>query len=465
MHAHGLRRTPQTRLAEARSRPLALALAPSTRHVPCDSGASRSPLATSAALESTVENRLRHPPRAPRRGPPDRLREGARARPSADDRRHRRPTGRHGLAGRRGVLPGRRRAAPHVGRALVGGHGGGARRFPGGGALQLVRREVGDGSKHPRARGPRGHPRRGAQRRLPIGVRRRSRARPRGWPRARRPDGDGPPALAAARTKVRRAIRRRRAPARPKRARALEGTMRNGATGPWMDIDASQVDRFDNPTRLFYMRASRVGVPFEALHLYEAGTATMHVRAAFALDVVNARGPVMNRSETVTFFNDMCILAPASLVDANVRWRDRRAARPRHVHERRDRDRGRPLVRRRRGPRELHVERSCGVGRRRDLARAPMVDPGARLSRLRRYPRAASRAEAAWSEPGGDFVYARFELVNLALNVGGAQQSPRAGASRSAGASRVTAAAGWSTASPASARRSRRTRAARGGRR
>ena len=33
--------------------------------------------------------------------------------------------------------------------------------------------------------------------------------------------------------------------------------------------------------------------------------------------VVDARGTEMNQGETVTFFNDVCVLAPGTLVHAN----------------------------------------------------------------------------------------------------------------------------------------------------
>jgi hypothetical protein len=42
----------------------------------------------------------------------------------------------------------------------------------------------------------------------------------------------------------------------------------------------------------------------------------------------------MSQSETVTLFNDMCIMAPATLVDAPIAWEpDRCAHRQRAVHE------------------------------------------------------------------------------------------------------------------------------------
>jgi hypothetical protein len=46
----------------------------------------------------------------------------------------------------------------------------------------------------------------------------------------------------------------------------------------------------------------------------------MRVRAASVIPVVSAAGPEMDRAETVTLFNDLCILAPAALVDAPVEW-------------------------------------------------------------------------------------------------------------------------------------------------
>jgi hypothetical protein len=44
--------------------------------------------------------------------------------------------------------------------------------------------------------------------------------------------------------------------------------------------------------------------------------------------MVNAAGPDMDRGETVTVFNDLCVLAPAALVDAPITWQ---AVADRHV--------------------------------------------------------------------------------------------------------------------------------------
>jgi hypothetical protein len=47
----------------------------------------------------------------------------------------------------------------------------------------------------------------------------------------------------------------------------------------------------------------------------------MRVTLCSVLPMVNAAGPEMDRGETVTLFNDLCVLAPAALIDAPVTWR------------------------------------------------------------------------------------------------------------------------------------------------
>ena len=74
------------------------------------------------------------------------------------------------------------------------------------------------------------------------------------------------------------------------------------------------------PDRLFLMDAELLGLPVEVLHAFEAGAATMRVRALSLFTMVDASGLEMDRAETVTIFNDLCILAPAALVDAPVTW-------------------------------------------------------------------------------------------------------------------------------------------------
>ena len=46
----------------------------------------------------------------------------------------------------------------------------------------------------------------------------------------------------------------------------------------------------------------------------------MQIKIANLFPIVDAKGEKMNRGETVTMFNDMCLLAPATLIDKSIGW-------------------------------------------------------------------------------------------------------------------------------------------------
>lgn len=104
---------------------------------------------------------------------------------------------------------------------------------------------------------------------------------------------------------------------------AFSGRIRSGPDEPWMPFRAEQYSSVDGPVRLFYMRARRAGVPVAVYHRYVDGRAEMHVKLAGVVTLVDAHGPVMDRSETVTVFNDMCLLAPGTLLDPRIVWGER----------------------------------------------------------------------------------------------------------------------------------------------
>jgi hypothetical protein len=99
------------------------------------------------------------------------------------------------------------------------------------------------------------------------------------------------------------------------------GDFRNGLDSRWMRFRSEQVNVFDEPARAFLMSASMFGLPMEGLHVFRDGTATMQIKVASLVQVVDARGPKMNQGETVTLFNDLCLMAPARLVDTQrIQW-------------------------------------------------------------------------------------------------------------------------------------------------
>lgn len=113
------------------------------------------------------------------------------------------------------------------------------------------------------------------------------------------------------------------------------GTFRNGIDGRWMKFRSEQYNFYDQPTRAFLMKASMFGLPLEGLHLFRGGSASMQIKVASLVQVVDAHGPKMNQGETVTMFNDLCLMAPAALIDAQkIEWEDAGplAARARFTH-------------------------------------------------------------------------------------------------------------------------------------
>jgi uncharacterized protein DUF6544 len=98
------------------------------------------------------------------------------------------------------------------------------------------------------------------------------------------------------------------------------GRIRSAPDARWMPFVAEQQSFADEPTRLFLMRARMFGIPVEAFHRLIAGQATMQVKVAGVVPLADQRGDEMNRAETVTLFNDMCILAPGTLAGPGISW-------------------------------------------------------------------------------------------------------------------------------------------------
>lgn len=188
----------------------------------------------------------------------------------------------------------------------------------------------------------------------------------------------------------------------------FRGRLRNGATAPWMPIEAAQHSFFDEGARLFLLRAAMRGLPFEAFHRFVGASATMEVRVAGLLDVVDARGPEMDRSETVTHFNDMCLLAPATLLDPTIRWEVLDDRRVRATYQRRKWSIAAILSFDAAG--DLEGFASDDRSQTADGKTYQSATWSTVSSDPREYPggvRLASRGRARWSGPGEPFDYAR----------------------------------------------------------
>ena len=100
----------------------------------------------------------------------------------------------------------------------------------------------------------------------------------------------------------------------------MHGRIRSGPNSSWMRFRAEQHNVMATRARLFYLEASTFGLPLQGYHRYADGHASMDIRAFGRWTVQSASGPELTRAETVTLFNDMCVMAPATLIDPAIKW-------------------------------------------------------------------------------------------------------------------------------------------------
>jgi len=100
----------------------------------------------------------------------------------------------------------------------------------------------------------------------------------------------------------------------------LHGRARATAAERWVPFTADLVESFGTPaTRLFLLETTRHGAPVDVLHTFGEHV-RMSGRVGGLLTAFDDAGPDLDRTEAVTLFNDMCLLAPGALLDAPVSW-------------------------------------------------------------------------------------------------------------------------------------------------
>jgi hypothetical protein len=100
----------------------------------------------------------------------------------------------------------------------------------------------------------------------------------------------------------------------------FEGDFKLSPKQKRLRVRTDQYNYFDDLTRIFYIKGKMFGVQVVGRDLYREGKGNMIVRAAGLIPVADAKGPDMDASGLVTVFNDMCLLAPATLIDERIRW-------------------------------------------------------------------------------------------------------------------------------------------------
>ena len=206
----------------------------------------------------------------------------------------------------------------------------------------------------------------------------------------------------------------------------FQGRIRASPSEPWMTFRAEQVSVYEDrtPTRLFLMDATMKHLPVDVFHRFVGTSATFRVRLLSLFTMVDAKGPEMDRAETVTLFNDLAILAPPRLVDPSIAWEPIDAHRARARYTRGKETIAAELVFDDDGDLVDFVsdDRTAASPDGTTFTRQRWTTP-VRGHRAVGGRRVMTSAEARWEPPSGAFTYLELDLVDIAYNVGA---SPRA---------------------------------------
>ncbi len=200
----------------------------------------------------------------------------------------------------------------------------------------------------------------------------------------------------------------------------FRGSIRSGPAASWMAFTGEQVNGFHPASRLFLMDGALMGAPFQAFHRYVGPEASMHVKVASLKSMVDAHGALMNEGETVTLLNDLCLFAPGAIPDAQITWEPVDARQVRATFTNAGHTVHAVLVFNDAAELVNFVSDDRGM----------VSADGRNVTKMRwSTPSRAYRAygrhwlttggDGVWDTPGGSYAYIRFEVVDVAYNVGG----------------------------------------------
>ena len=198
----------------------------------------------------------------------------------------------------------------------------------------------------------------------------------------------------------------------------MQGRIRQGPESRWMLFTAEQHNVYGEPARLLFMDASMLFVPVQVLHRYVGTSATMRAKAAALVPVVEMSGPDMTQAETVTLFNDMCVMAPATLIDPAIAWE---AVDAHNVHA--TFTNAGHTIRAELSFNDAGELTNFWSDDRRRVSADGRVMTAIRWStpvgnyRAFGPVRLASRGEGRWHEPGGEHAYIELEIDDVQYNV------------------------------------------------
>lgn len=196
----------------------------------------------------------------------------------------------------------------------------------------------------------------------------------------------------------------------------FSGKIRSHEKKDWMPLTSEQYNFLKIPTRLFYLDATMKGLPVAGFHCFKNGVAYMDIRLLSMFKVEYQSGAVMDTSETVTFFNDMCVMAPAALIDKRIEWLEIVGNKVKASFTNKGITISAWLYFNEKGELvNFDSEDRSALGANGETLKLKWSTPLRDYKSINGY-KLASYAEAVYTYPDGDFTYATFELKDIGYN-------------------------------------------------
>lgn len=197
----------------------------------------------------------------------------------------------------------------------------------------------------------------------------------------------------------------------------FSGKIRSHEKKEWMQLSSEQYNFIPTPTRLFYLDATMKGLPVAGFHCFKNGIAYMDIRLLSIFKVEFQKGDVMNVSETVTFFNDMCCMAPATLIDRRIEWLEVQENRVKASFTSNGITISAWLYFNEKGEMvNFTSEDRSAIGKNGETLKLKWSTPLRDYKNINGY-KLATYAEAIYTYPDGEFTYATFDLKDVVYNV------------------------------------------------
>lgn len=99
---------------------------------------------------------------------------------------------------------------------------------------------------------------------------------------------------------------------------SFEGEIRKSEDDEWMKVEAFQFTSFEEPSRLVYMKAKT----YSGFHSFSNGKAIMKVKNLGLFNMFHIEGESIDQTALVTYFNDLCLMAPSQLANKKIKWEE-----------------------------------------------------------------------------------------------------------------------------------------------